>query len=742
MERFKLKIPKKWWEVFSRWKSKLLMLGSFFLVFCILVYSNQLNAPFLDYVSSLPPDVKNNEIFSLEAFKLDFYECELANAPVHEECRDLNDLAPTKLDRPYSFPLSPQDVEDLEPFLQSANRVILTHAMDPAWLPLAEKQKFVVVVAPRSVQKDGLLRWGSFQSFSGGYGTALVFFVPSKALLEQEPLRIDLRIPKKVPFGPWTDPISLTSSKHWEALISTHRILTVAQHFSIQRDLGLSLLVVLVAIVLDHSSVVGVSSAYAVARSLRAFMASFLTFGSFKSLGFLFLTYSLVNALIGVCVCVFCMQISNLNFLKKRTWILFTLMVWILQSSYLYFKYESNLTDSFVVMDLLSDAVASAVGLLILGVGLGVFWKRRVREKSSGSPLKSQAGGHLVPAPSEFESLSAIWFVTRLLVLAVGLILTFFANFEESLALFAGENKSPLDWRHTVSMPVMVSVALIHVGSITRKIRMVAQRESAMAVMANEVNMAKVMQQRTLPEFKWSEPGVKWKSYYRPATALAGDWFDIKVLRFQGKTQFVVGVVVDITGHGVGPALVTSVLCSQWNLWIAGLEDHVHLETSDLKENLLSRAMLHMHLGLTSLKKGDACTAAGFIYELEKKEMTFITCGHPGFLMQSREDGSVKYLRTMGHALGATSGSEGKDLSHWPSQTAKVPHTFLLCAYSDGLLPLDVPMTTWLKNIEKQGRKEKADISKLLLKQMRQNRQLFRSDESLADDITLLFLFC
>jgi len=140
----------------------------------------------------------------------------------------------------------------------------------------------------------------------------------------------------------------------------------------------------------------------------------------------------------------------------------------------------------------------------------------------------------------------------------------------------------PLDWRHMMLMPALLTAGLLEVGSVAKRMQSFGQEMAHKALIEKELKVGHDVQARMLPEKKFKTTHWQWRATYHPAEALAGDWFDIREIEFAEGKKMLAVCLADVTGHGVGSSLSTSVICSHWSLWCQRLavEPYPHLQVT------------------------------------------------------------------------------------------------------------------------------------------------------------------
>jgi serine phosphatase RsbU (regulator of sigma subunit) len=284
-------------------------------------------------------------------------------------------------------------------------------------------------------------------------------------------------------------------------------------------------------------------------------------------------------------------------------------------------------------------------------------------------------------------------------------------------------------------MPALMTAALLETGSTAKKMLTFGRDMAAKAIIEQELNVGREVQKRMLPEMRVETPSWSWRAFYLPAEALAGDWFDIRELTFQDGRTLVAVCVADVTGHGVGSSLATSVICSHWGLWCSRLRDSGFPETPEAKQNELKRAPFGIHKGLKALRENENCTAIFAIFDPEKNEITFCSAGHPGILSIGPK--AFRYFTTQGERLG---GELMPDVV-WNAKTETLSGDEVVVLYSDGVIPLRATVSNWAAQIKRKvnsGGIENPEL--LLVNQLRQNKHGFRDAHDLVDDMTLVMV--
>jgi serine phosphatase RsbU (regulator of sigma subunit) len=338
--------------------------------------------------------------------------------------------------------------------------------------------------------------------------------------------------------------------------------------------------------------------------------------------------------------------------------------------------------------------------------------------------------------PETYSRITIAIAVTRVAILCAALGIHGWANISELFGhVDQGDIKRRLDWRTSVLVPALMTAALLEVGSTAKKMLNFARDMAAKALFEQELNVGREVQSRMLPNLRTTTPSWHWRAMYLPAEALAGDWFDIREIGFSDGRTLLAVCVADVTGHGVGSSLATSVICSHWGLWCARLQAAGFPETPEAKQQELKRAPFGIHRGLKALRENENCTAIFALFDPTRNEITFSSAGHPGILVIGKK--AFRYFTTQGERLG---GELSEDVS-WNAKTDVLNADDLVVLYSDGVVPLRATVSSWAAQIKRKvnaGSVEKPEL--MLVNQLRANKLGFVGAPDLKDDMTLVMV--
>jgi len=178
------------------------------------------------------------------------------------------------------------------------------------------------------------------------------------------------------------------------------------------------------------------------------------------------------------------------------------------------------------------------------------------------------------------------------------------------------------------------TLARRHCACCERRSRSYSSAQWRLASVESELATARRIQESILPRRGPSMAAVDVASVYRPASSVAGDYYD-----FIDVDEHAFGVVVaDVSGHGVGAALVASML----KVAIAMLAAHVREPARLLAElNAFFRGKLERQF----------ITAVVAFIDTRSGDVVVSSAGHPPPLVR-RANGAVEEVAVQGFVLG------------------------------------------------------------------------------------------
>ena len=196
------------------------------------------------------------------------------------------------------------------------------------------------------------------------------------------------------------------------------------------------------------------------------------------------------------------------------------------------------------------------------------------------------------------------------------------------------------------------------------------QEVSERASVERELEVARSIQQASLPEEVPELEGWQISPYYQPAREVGGDFYDFHLLP-EGKLGLVVG---DATGKGVPAALVMSTTCGMLQSTARALGSPSPGEVlAQVNETLVARVPTNMFV---------TCFYA--ILEPESGILRYANAGHDPPHVR-RSDDNAEELRARGMPLGLMPGME------YEEEVASLREGESVLFYSDGLVEAHDP---------------------------------------------------
>lgn len=167
-------------------------------------------------------------------------------------------------------------------------------------------------------------------------------------------------------------------------------------------------------------------------------------------------------------------------------------------------------------------------------------------------------------------------------------------------------------------------------------IKQAIEDNSRLITMEKELQTARKIQADILPDKIPIMEGIKISTTYLPMQTVGGDLYDFHI---KSKTE--IGILIaDVAGHGVSAAII---------MGMVKLAFKMHKEFANNPATLLEK-MNETLFGIA----GKGYVTAGYCYiNLEKREITFSSAGHPALILLQSRSTDFKELQPKGAILGA-----------------------------------------------------------------------------------------
>lgn len=199
----------------------------------------------------------------------------------------------------------------------------------------------------------------------------------------------------------------------------------------------------------------------------------------------------------------------------------------------------------------------------------------------------------------------------------------------------------------------------LHVAAALREAELRREKEK----LDRDLEIARVIQQGLLPSSPPSVAGFEIAGWNQPADQTGGDYYDWQQLR-DGR---VVVVLADVTGHGVGPALVTAA-CRAYS------------RATLLRDTELETAMARINdLLVADLPAATMVTFVTGVIDPTEKSIQLLSAGHGPLLIYTASDRKIQRLVAHGVPFGFAAG-----MRYGPPQDIRMAPGDILVLVTDG----------------------------------------------------------
>jgi len=244
-----------------------------------------------------------------------------------------------------------------------------------------------------------------------------------------------------------------------------------------------------------------------------------------------------------------------------------------------------------------------------------------------------------------------------------------------------------------------------------------------------EFEIAGEIQKTLMPRSIPSIPGLDLGFFYRPASHLGGDLYDVFDI---GDGRYCL-IVADVSGKGVPASLVMSVLRTVVRFKAPGEQSPAAI---------LRKVEEHITL---DIPEGIFITAGLAVYDSASREFRFVSAGHNPLIHYRSADGAFELVNPKGAPLGVSSFSA--DTSSQPIHEEKrfiLAAGDFLCVYTDGLSDLTnesgkrLGPEGLMEILESVAPESKEADASQLVGTLVEKLDSYRGAESQDDDMTIL----
>lgn len=685
---------------------------SFLLFFCVFVsflVLNDTQKKAYDPQTILNHLIEKSQVMAIPKWSLKWLDCPEA-FQTWEDCTGLESTL--------------KEVELPNPGALSHHLTLLPSAPTHVWLmsklkvmdsiPLV-KDEFFSIVIPRNVHNKTSFFTSHQTQDSFGMQTSSIFNFSPKEISPDGSINLVIDIQNLPWFGPADLPIYLTTVDSAHEIASLPTKLVAGAGLTQQLFVGIPLVIVAVAMVIDTSILMYYLAHLCAAIAVRSVLLLLYGLNIIPHNDLVQILFVLIHTLCFYYQSLFSLcllkKVAEKKFLKPT---LFGLSLSIVLFITYYFKFWNHI-DNWI------DSISSLFSLVCFSILLVYRFQNQKPKQSQTESMEER-----------FITLDRFLFLARNCIIILVLIFNIQVNLEDIIAVQSGGTKTPLDWRHWAFLPGMLLTALVEVGSITHKISQTAKELTKKALLDKDLAVGKDFQLRLLPSKRSSTNAFEWRALYVPASSLAGDWFDVREIHASKGKILIASIVADVTGHGTGPALCTAIIAASWNRWCNELQKCDELGETQMRQKI-SEALVLIHESLLIGRLQGTGTAALLLIDTQTQMAIYATAGHPSILVASPNE--VRILSTRGTMLGLPI-----EEPTWETGKVQISHTETVFLYSDGCWPPKDPHSLWLQRLKRQFQKMPFSLELSLVKQMRKTKAFYRLDPESEDDMTLLML--
>jgi len=187
--------------------------------------------------------------------------------------------------------------------------------------------------------------------------------------------------------------------------------------------------------------------------------------------------------------------------------------------------------------------------------------------------------------------------------------------------------------------------------------------EARLLTVERELEIAREIQSSILPRSLPATDGIRLAARYVPMASVAGDFYDVLV----EDEQRLCLLVADVSGHGVGAALIASMLK------VAFASQHHVLSDP-------ARVLAGINRTLSGKLDQTFVTAGCLFLDMEKRSLCYAGAGHPPLLLFRKTEGKIHELNGTGTILGPFPQAE------YTGASMDVTSGDRLILYTDGII--------------------------------------------------------
>lgn len=245
---------------------------------------------------------------------------------------------------------------------------------------------------------------------------------------------------------------------------------------------------------------------------------------------------------------------------------------------------------------------------------------------------------------------------------------------------------------------------------------------------SKEIEVAGHIQKTLLPRELPDIPGLRLDAFYRAASRISGDLYDV----FQIDERNYCMLVADVSGKGIPASLIMSVLRPVIRIYAKGKKSsHSILAAVNgyIKDDIPAGIFITIFLG---------------VYDVKTRKLNFISAGHNPLMYLSKNEGNAVFINPRGVPLGLPLEGENTFSKKLHQQTIDIAEGDVLFVYSDGVTEsmnragekygLERLLDMFNERVATDNYKDPESISKVLLSDLDNHCGLATQ----TDDITFI----
>ncbi len=260
---------------------------------------------------------------------------------------------------------------------------------------------------------------------------------------------------------------------------------------------------------------------------------------------------------------------------------------------------------------------------------------------------------------------------------------------------------------------------LLKISEQNKKINVINQElDTRNRQMERELDLAKLAQEKLLPQEIPYTKGIELAVKYLPNDKLSGDLYDILTM----SNNYIGTLVADVTGHGISAAFIATMLKMMFTTY----GDDI------ISPNWVLETINNQLTGL--MPDGKFISIFYGIYNAIEREFKFASGGHPPGFLYRKDTGEIEKLKARGSILGIFEGMKYEGLSVTLNPGDKV------LIYTDGLTECQSPEgtrygeTNLIELIKKYGNLHVQNFIDKLFEEI----NIFMDGGVLDDDLTMV----